>query len=107
MGDLSYVAVEEARGLKGLRLVLTQGIPAPWGMAARVLYEIKKIPFVAVIQQAGAANEALIAWTGHNSAPVAMYDDERPRAIWWAGRGKGPSKSFYSRSVSPPASPCR
>ena len=35
MGGLSYIGVEEARGLKGLRLVLTQGIPAPWGMACR------------------------------------------------------------------------
>ena len=82
MGALNYIGVEEARGLTGLRLVLTQGIPAPWGMAARVLFEVKKIPFATVIQQAGAANEALVAWTGHNSAPVAMYDDERPRALW-------------------------
>ena len=82
MGGLSYVDVEQARALGGLRLVLTQGVPAPWGMAARVLYEVKKIPFVAVIQQAGADNAALVAWTGHNSAPVAMYEDERPRALW-------------------------
>jgi glutathione S-transferase len=82
MGGLTYIGVAEARGRKGLRLVLTQGIPAPWGMAARVLYEIKKIPFVAVTQAAGAGNEELVAWTGHNSAPVAMYDDERPRALW-------------------------
>ena len=82
MGGLSYVDVEQARALGGLRLVLTQGVPAPWGMAARVLYEVKKIPFVAVIQQAGADNAALVAWTGHTSAPVAMYEDERPRALW-------------------------
>jgi len=82
MGGLSYIGVDEARKLKGLRLVLTQGIPAPWGMAARALYEVKKIPFVAVAQAAGADNEELVAWTGHNSAPIAMYDDERPRALW-------------------------
>lgn len=82
MGGLSYIGVDEARGLDGLRLVLTEGIPAPWGMAARLLYEVKQIPFVAVSQQAGAANEALVAWTGHNSAPIAMYEDERPRALW-------------------------
>ena len=64
MGGLSYIGVEEARTLGGLRLVLTQGAPAPWGMAARVLYEVKKIPFVAVTQAAGASNEALVAWTG-------------------------------------------
>lgn len=82
MGGLSYIGVEKARGQKGLRLVLTQGIPAPWGMAARALFEIKKIPFAAVTQAAGAGNEDLVAWTGHNSAPIAMYEDERPRAVW-------------------------
>lgn len=82
MGGLNYVGAAEARELGGLRLVLTQGIPAPWGMAARVLYEVKKIPFTAVVQAAGGENEELVAWTGHNSAPVAMYDDERPRALW-------------------------
>ena len=61
MAGLDYVGVEEARGLDGLRLVLTQGVPAPWGMAARVLYEVKKIPFTAVIQQAGGDNAALVA----------------------------------------------
>lgn len=82
MGGLSYIDVAEARKRQGLRLVLTQGIPAPWGMAARALYEVKKIPFIAVIQAPGADNEELVAWTGHNSAPIAMYDDERPRALW-------------------------
>lgn len=82
MGGLSYIGVSEARGLKGLRLVLTEGTPAPWGMAARVIFEVKKIPFVAVSQAAGGSNEELVAWTGHNSAPIAMYDDERARALW-------------------------
>ncbi len=82
MSMLDYLTVEEARGRSGLRLVITQGIPAPWGLAGRALFEVKKIPFAAVAQLPGGENEALVAWTGHNSAPVAMLDDERPRAIW-------------------------
>lgn len=82
MAGVDYLTVEQARDLPGLRLVLSQGIPAPWGLAARALFEVKKIPFAVVSQQPGGANEELVAWTGHNSAPIAMLDGERSRAIW-------------------------
>lgn len=77
-----YLEVEEARGLRGMRLAITAGFPGPWGEAAKAIYRLKSIPFVMVRQVAGAPNDALFGWTGHRNAPVAVYDDERPRVHW-------------------------
>src|SRR3546814_5770445 len=35
-----------------------------------------------ISQEGGTPNEELKAWTGQTSAPVAMLDDDRPRAHW-------------------------
>lgn len=75
--------VEEARDLPGLRLVLTEGVPGPWGEAAKGVFRSKGIPFVKVRQKPGQDNDALFAWTGHRNAPVAVYGDETPRTGWW------------------------
>jgi glutathione S-transferase len=82
MHRLAYVSVEEAVALPGLRVAFSQGVPGPWGVGARAILEYKAIPFVAVPQIPGGANEALERWTGQPSAPVAVYKDERPRASW-------------------------
>jgi glutathione S-transferase len=77
-----YVTVEEAVKLPGLRIAFSHGVPGPWGEAVRCIFDIKGIDYAPVIQEGGAPNEALQAWTGQNSAPVAMLNDERPRAHW-------------------------
>lgn len=82
MNELSYIPVEEAIPLSGLRVAFSQGVPGPWGVGARAILEYKNIPFTAVTQAVGEANEALHRWTGQSSAPVAVYNDERPRASW-------------------------
>lgn len=74
-----FVDVEEGRALSGLRLVLTTNVPGPWGEAAKGILHVKRLPFVRVRQEGGAPNEALAAWTGQTSAPVAVWNDERPR----------------------------
>jgi glutathione S-transferase len=79
---LEYIDVEEAQTRPGLRLVLTTGVPGPWGEAAKSIFTLKKIPFVPVRQTAGEVSEALRQWTGQTSAPVAAYEDERPRSGW-------------------------
>jgi glutathione S-transferase len=65
-----------------MRLVLTRGVPGPWGESAKGIFHVKRIPFIRVAQEAGAENASLVAWTGHANAPVAVYDDEPPRAGW-------------------------
>ena len=79
---MRYVEPEEARDLPGLRLALTTGVPGPWGEAAKSVLHVKKIPFVPVRQTAMEPNEALVAWTGHRNAPIAVYEDEPPRVGW-------------------------
>lgn len=74
-----FVDVEEGRPLAGLRLVLTAGVPGPWGEAAKGILRVKRLPYVAVRQEGGGENAALAAWTGQTSAPVAVWNDERPR----------------------------
>jgi glutathione S-transferase len=74
-----YVEVEEARRLPGLRLVLTAGVPGPWGEAAKAVLHVKRLPFVRVRQEGGGENRALAEWTGQTSAPVAIWNDEPPR----------------------------
>ena len=77
-----YVDVATAARAKGMRLVVTQGVPGPWGESAKGILHVKRIPYLKVAQEAAGENAALKAWTGHANAPVAVYDDEAPRAGW-------------------------
>jgi len=77
-----WVEVPEARTMSGLRLVLTKRIPNPWAESAKSLFVVKKMPFVRVAQRPGLPNEELVAWSGQRSAPVAAWNDERPKNGW-------------------------
>ena len=79
---MKYVDIADAMKMDGLRLVLTQGVPGPWGEAAKGLFHVKNVPYAAVAQQGGGANEALVAWTGFANAPQAIYEGERTRIGW-------------------------
>jgi glutathione S-transferase len=79
---MEYVDVATARDMVGLRLVLTRGVPGPWSESAKALFRLRDVAFVPVEQKATAANEALVEWTGHRNAPIAMYESEPPRAHW-------------------------
>jgi glutathione S-transferase len=77
-----WVGIEQARALPGLRLVLLRGLPSPWSLAARAIFELKRVPFAKVFRAPTDAPEALREWTGQTSYPAAMYEDERPRTGW-------------------------
>jgi glutathione S-transferase len=79
---MQYLDVEQAIDRPGLRLVLSAGVPGPWGEAAKYILHVKRIPYAAVRQVGGGENDALERWTGHANAPVAVYEKERPRAGW-------------------------
>lgn len=79
---MEYLSVAEARALRGLRLVLSAGTPGPWSIAARALFDIRKVPFVPVRQEAMQPNAELVAWTGRRNAPVAVYEDEPAIDSW-------------------------
>ena len=73
---MEYLGVADAIERPGLRLVLTMGVPGPWGEAAKNVLFTKKIPFVPVRQAPGAEDAKLVEWTRQSSAPVAMFEDE-------------------------------
>jgi len=79
---MNYYTASEAQQLPGLRLALTSGLPAPWSMAARFIFDVKKISYTPVEQKGGGANRELLTWTGHRNAPVAVLDDEPARTNW-------------------------
>ena len=79
---MEWLDVEQARARSGLRLVLTRGLPGPWGEAAKGVFHAKGLPFARVSQTGGASNDALHAWTGLRNAPIAVYDEEPPRSGW-------------------------
>jgi hypothetical protein len=77
-----YIEVERARGMSGLRLVLTPGVPEPWSEAAKGVLYVKKLPYVKVRQELGGENRALLEWTAQASAPVMAWNEEWPRSLW-------------------------
>jgi glutathione S-transferase len=79
---MEYLEVEEAIERPGLRLALTAGVPGPWGESAKYILRVKNIPYAPVRQLGGLPNEALKRWTGMDNAPIAVYENERPRAGW-------------------------
>lgn len=79
---MEYLNVAEAKKRAGLRLVLTTGVPGPWGESVKALFHVKGIEYTPVAQIAGAENTELMEWTGQNSAPVVIYNDERIRSSW-------------------------
>jgi glutathione S-transferase len=79
---LEYLSVEEARRRSGLRLALTRGVPGPWSEAAKAMFTLRNVSFLPVQQIAGDDNAALVEWTGHRNAPIALYENEPPRVRW-------------------------
>lgn len=77
---IEYVDLPTAQAAEGLRMVVVMGVPSPWGEAAKGLLHVKQIPWKAVRLDQG--DDAMAAWTGERSGPVAVYADEPPRSGW-------------------------
>jgi glutathione S-transferase len=78
-----YASVAEAKDKPGLRLVLSTGVPGPWGELAKNIFFVKKINFLPVAQEGGGPNTDLKAWTNIRNAPIAVYNNEKPRDNWY------------------------
>lgn len=79
---MEFKSIESLRTTPGLRFVLVAGAPSPWSQAAKAMMEYKGIEFAAGRLIAGETNDELVAWTGINSGPVLVYDDEKPLERW-------------------------
>ena len=88
-----YITLAEARRRGGLRLILgAYAIPGPWRESCKGLFDVKGIPYTCVRCSnedavetdfgANGGHSELIAWTAQSSAPVAVWEDERPRSSW-------------------------
>jgi len=77
---VEFVSVEEAKQRSGLRVVMVGMVPSPWGEAAKGILYHKKIPYVAA--RLTVEGPAVKEWTGHDSAPIAVYENEAPRTSW-------------------------
>ena len=79
---MKFLSIGELIKRQGLRLVLVQGAPSPWGQAVKAMMEYKGLEFVVAPQIPGAENSELVAWAGVNSGPVVAWNDGRPLNRW-------------------------
>jgi len=79
---LQYRSFEEIVGHPGLRIVLVKDFPSPWGQAAKTIFEIKGLDYVAAPWLAGEPNAEIAAWGGEASAPIVAWAREKPIHRW-------------------------
>ncbi len=79
---MDFAGLAEVQQAGGLRIVIVEGVPSPWGQAAKTFFELKGVPFLVAAQEPGGANDALLAWSGQAGAPVVAYEEEPPRHGW-------------------------
>lgn len=79
---LQYRRFKEIIDHPGLRIVLVQGMPSPWGQAAKTMFEIKGLDYVAAPWLGGEPNADIVAWSGAASAPIVAWAQEKPIDRW-------------------------
>src|SRR5208283_3314760 len=79
---LQYRSFEEIIDHPGLRIVLVKGMPSPWGQAAKTIFEVKGLEYVAAPWQPGEANANIVAWSGEASGPIVVWAKEKPIHRW-------------------------
>lgn len=91
--EIDYVPIREARKMSGLRIVLGAfAVPGPWHEACKGVYYVKGLDYTPVRSSNDGASDImlgmgdsqseLVAWTAQSSAPVVVWNDERPRSLW-------------------------
>jgi len=79
---LQYRSFEEIIDHPGLRIVLVKGMPSPWGQAAKTIFEVKSLDYLAAPWLAGESNADIVAWAGETSAPIVAWAKEKPIHRW-------------------------
>jgi len=78
--DMTFVDLETALALPGLRLVVAAGVPSPWSQVALTLIRFKKLPFHGT--RTRAADPAFQRWGAARNLPAVLMDDEPIRTGW-------------------------
>ena len=79
---IDFVPLAEAKVASGTRIVVASNVPSPWSEAAKNLFHLAGLPFVAVRVKDDPAG--VNAWTGTDNAPVVVHDQEPMRSSWAA-----------------------
>jgi len=79
---LQYRPFHEIVDHPGLRIVLVQGMPSPWGQAAKTFFELKGLEYVAAPWEVFEKNDPIRQWGAADSAPIVAWRDERPVHGW-------------------------
>ena len=79
---LQYRSFDDVKNHPGLKMVMVRGVPSPWGQAAKAIFEIKGLDYVAAPWMAGEPNAEIVAWGGEASAPIVAWANEKPVHRW-------------------------
>lgn len=90
---LHYASIAEARRMSGLRIVLgAYADPGMWREACKGICHVKGLAYTPVVTASAGRADAefgldgadaeLREWTAQSSAPVMIWNDERPRSTW-------------------------
>ncbi len=90
---LEYTSIAQARQMPGLRIVLgAYADPGMWREACKGICHVKKLAYTPVVTANAGRSDAefgldgadseLREWTAQSSAPVMIWNDERPRSTW-------------------------
>src|SRR5882724_1525007 len=79
---LQYHSFNQIVEHPGLRIVLVKGLPSPWGQAAKTIFELKGLDYVAAPWLPGEGNADIVAWAGEASAPIVAWAKEKPIHRW-------------------------
>jgi hypothetical protein len=79
---IEWRTLDEVIKGRGLRMVLVQGIASPWGIAAKAIFDLKGVPYIAAPWAAGETNETAAQWSGADGGPVVVWNDEAPLNRW-------------------------
>ena len=71
---MRYIELAEVANISGLKLVLTKGMPGPWGELVKAILAVKNVSYTAVAQYPGRSDAELKALSGQASAPVLLSE---------------------------------
>lgn len=77
-----YSTLDEIKRQPGLRIVLVKGVPSPWAQAAKTIFEIKGLEYLAAPWIPFDENDDIVRWSGISTAPIVVWNDEEPIHGW-------------------------
>jgi len=86
LGGERQVAISQRQGdhrpSRLARIVLVKGMPSSWEQAAKTIFEIKGLDYVAAPWLSGEPNDDIVDRGGEASAPIVAWAGEKPIHRW-------------------------